>query len=82
MFRHTTGLVVSSQHVHFLRVSQFHAAKEQKYFYWAEATVDVVSQEKEFALREAPVYDFLKHMEHVEELSVDISNYNTRRVYD
>ena len=66
--------MISSEHFDLVRIAQLQTTEEDDDFNGTEAPVDIVSEEEEFALGEAAVNNLLEHMNHVEELPVDVSD--------
>jgi len=67
--------------VYSVRVIELQNAKEGEDLHRVETTIDIITEEEKLAGGEPPVNNLFKHVDHVEILSVEISDSNAGRVY-
>lgn len=79
MLGHGARFVVASEHDHVARVVELEAEKEYAHFERIDTSIDVVAKEQKARRWDTlRVNDLLEHMDHIIELSVDVTDDNDR----
>jgi len=82
MFRHGATFVISAQHNYIFGVIKLEAEQENADFEGKYASINIVAQEKQVRFWDAlRVNHLLKHVDHVVELAVDVTNNNYGFIY-